>query len=133
MIERIADKFSASFSNAVITDLGSALLIFIAGQVGMPAEGPPRVVAESFEEEARLCYRNVELALISAGATLKDLVRITAFLKSAEDYPVYDKVRNTALAGALPASATVIVADLLVNARLEVEAVAVLKKSGHVA
>jgi 2-iminobutanoate/2-iminopropanoate deaminase len=129
MIHRVADKFSASFSNAVITDLGSALLIFIAGQVGMPAEGPPRVVAKSFEEEAQQCYRNVESALASAGANLKDLVRITAYLKSAEDFPVYDKVRNAALEGALPASATVIVADLLVNARLEVEAVAVRKKS----
>jgi 2-iminobutanoate/2-iminopropanoate deaminase len=118
MITRIADRFSASFSNAVITDLGNSLLIFIAGQVGMPEDGPPRVVAASFEEEARLCYRNVELALISAGATLKDVMRITAYLKSADDYPVYDKVRNAAFAGALPASATVIVANLLVNARL---------------
>lgn len=126
MIHRIADQFSASFSNAVVTDLGNVLLIFIAGQVGRPGEGPARVVAKSFEEEARQCYRNVESALTSAGASLKDLVRITAYLKSAEDFPVYDKVRNAALGGALPASATVIVADLLVDARLEVEAVAML-------
>jgi 2-iminobutanoate/2-iminopropanoate deaminase len=129
MIHRIADKFSAGFSNAVITDLGSALLIFIAGQVGRPAEGPPLVVAKTFEEETPQCYRNIESALVSAGASLKDLVRITAYLKSADDFPMYDKVRNATLGGALPASATVIVADLLANARVEVEAVAMLKKS----
>ena len=94
----------------------------------MPPGGKPPVVAESFAEEARLCFRNVELALQQAGASLADLVRINAYLTSAEDYPVYDAIRNELLSAAAPASATVIVAGLLANARLEIDATAVLEE-----
>jgi 2-iminobutanoate/2-iminopropanoate deaminase len=62
------------------------------------------------------------------GATLKDIVRITVYLTDAKDYPVYDKVRQETFAGAPPSSSTVIVAGLLANARLEVDAIAVIKK-----
>lgn len=129
MIERFGDKFSTSFSNLTTVDLGDKLMIFVSGQVGMPPEGPPRVVAESFEEEARLCFGNVELALARANATLKDLVRINAYLTSKDDYPVYDSVRKALLSGIPPASATVIVAGLLANAHLEIDAIAVVQKS----
>jgi 2-iminobutanoate/2-iminopropanoate deaminase len=129
VIERFPDKFSTSFSNITTIDLGSKLMIFVSGQVGMPPEGPPRVVAESFEEEARICFGNVALALARAGGTLKDLVRINAYLTRAEDYPAYDLVRKALLSGAPPASATVIVAALLANARLEIDATAVIEKT----
>lgn len=128
MIERFADKFSTSFSSITTVDLGDKLMIFVSGHVGMPPEGPPRVVAEGFEEEAQLCFRNVELALARANATLKDLVRINAYLTRKADYPIYDKVRKLLLEGSAPASATVIVADLLADAHLEIDATAIVKK-----
>jgi len=128
MIERFPDKFSTSFSKLTTIDIGDKTLLFVSGQVGMLAEGPPRVVAETFDEEARLCFRNVELALAEVGASLKDLVRINGYLTRAEDYPPYDKVRKELLSAAPPASATVIVAGLLGNARLEIDAIAVIEK-----
>jgi enamine deaminase RidA (YjgF/YER057c/UK114 family) len=128
MIERFPDKFSTSFSRLTSIDVGDKTLLFVSGQVGMPAEGPPRVVAETFDEEARLCFRNVELALAEVGASLKNLVRINGYLTRAEDYPAYDKVRKELLSAAAPASATVIVAGLLANARLEIDAIAVIEK-----
>jgi enamine deaminase RidA (YjgF/YER057c/UK114 family) len=129
MIERFPDKFSTSFSSVTTTDLGNKLMVFVSGQVGMPPDGPPRVVAESFEEETRICYGNVALALARVGGALKDLVRINAYLTRAEDYPTYDAVRKELLSGAPPASATVIVAALLANARLEIDAIAIVEKT----
>jgi enamine deaminase RidA (YjgF/YER057c/UK114 family) len=60
-------------------------MVFVSGQVGMPPKGPPGVVTENFDEEARLCFRNVELALEQANATLTDLVRINVYLTRKED------------------------------------------------
>ena len=128
VVERFPDKFSSGFSSVTSVDMGRRLLVFVSGHVGMPVEGPPRVVATTFEEEARLCYENISQSLAKVGGSLKDLVRITAFLTNADDYPVYASVRQNLFQGAPPASSSVIVAGLLANARLEVDGVAVVAK-----
>jgi 2-iminobutanoate/2-iminopropanoate deaminase len=128
VVERFPDKFSSGFSSVTTVDIGHSLLVFVSGHVGMPLEGPPRVVAGTFEEEARLCYANIAQSLAKVGGSLKDLVRITAFLTHADDYPVYASVREDLFQGAPPASASVMVAGLLANARLEVDGVAVVGK-----
>ncbi len=127
MIKRIASPFSANFSSATVVPPKEYSTIYIAGHVGHPAEGPVKVTAASFEEEARLCFGNIRLALEKAGASFKDVVRITAFLTNLADYPAYDKVRKEIFPSSPPASATVQVAGLLANAHLEVDAVAVIK------
>ena len=127
-IERISNSFSTSFSNAVVVTTGEYSTIYVSGHVGYVVGGPVKVTAESFEEEAKICYFNVEKSLQDAGATLKDVVRIVAYLTDANDYPVYDRVRQQTFAGAPPASSTVIVAGLLANAKLEVDAIAVIRK-----
>jgi len=128
MIERIADGFSDSFSKAVVVPMGDYSLVFISGQVGHPPEGPVKVSAEPFEEEAKMCMGNVERALNKAGATLKDVVRITTYLTDVErDYPAWNKIRKATFQGALPASSTVGIRALLVNARMEIDTVAVIK------
>jgi len=127
LIQRIPNSFSTSFSNAVVVTIGEHSTIYISGQVGYVVGGPVKVTAESFEEEAMLCYFNIDRSLQEVGATLKDIVRITAYLTDAKDYPVYDKVRQETFAGAPPSSSTVIVAGLLANAKLEVDAIAVIK------
>ena len=128
MIQRIADEFSDSFSKAVIVPMGEYSLVFICGRVGHPPDGPVMVSAEPFEEEAKMCMVNVERALKKAGATLKDVVRITTYLTDVErDYPAWNKVRKATFQGALPASSTVGIKALLVNARMEIDTVAVIK------
>ena len=128
LIERISNNFSTSFSNAVVVSMGEYSTIHISGQVGYVVGGPVKVTAETFEEEAKICYLNIKNSLERAGATLKDVVRITAYLTDANDYPVYDRVRQKTFAGAPPASSTVIVAGLLANAKLEIDAIAVIRK-----
>ena len=63
-----------------------------------------------------------------AGATLKDVVRVTTYLTDVErDYPAWNKVRKATFGGALPASSTIGIKALLVNARMEIDTVAVIK------
>jgi 2-iminobutanoate/2-iminopropanoate deaminase len=127
MIKRIPNPFSANFSNATVVPPGEYTTIYIAGQVGHPAEGPVRVTAATFEDEARLCFGNIRLALEKAGATMRDVIRITAYLTNLSDYPAYDRVRKETFPDSPPASSTVQVAGLLVNAHLEVDTIAVIK------
>jgi 2-iminobutanoate/2-iminopropanoate deaminase len=123
-IRRIRNERDRGFSAAVIVPMGPKSLIFVSGELGRDASGS--MVAGGFEAEARQCFANIEYALKRAGATFKDVVRITAYVKDLTDYPVYAKVRTEIFGEDWPASASVGVSDLLLGAKLEVDAVAVV-------
>ncbi len=58
--------------------------IFVSGTTGFDAqtkEFPPDV-----ESQCENCFRNIEIALGKAGATLKDLVRVQIFVTSQEEF-----------------------------------------------
>ena len=125
MFRHIPNPFIATFSDAVIVETGEFTTIHVSGQVGH--ESVLKVTAASFEEEARLCFANVAKVLERAGAGMKDVVRITCYMTDLADYAAYSKARGVAFPVNPPASATVQVAGLLANARLEIDAVAVIK------
>jgi enamine deaminase RidA (YjgF/YER057c/UK114 family) len=121
-LRRIHNERDRGFSAAVVVPLGPKSLIFVSGEVGRDLSGT--VVKGGIEAEARQCFANIKHALERAGATFKDIVRITAYLKDLADYPGYAKVRTELFGADWPASATVGVSDLLLGAKLEVDAVA---------
>jgi len=121
-LRRIRNERDQGFSAAVVVPVGTGSLIFVSGEVGREPSG--KIVAGGFEAEARQCFANIRFALERAGASLKNVVRITAYLKDLADYPVYAKVRSDSFGADWPASASVGVSDLLLGAKLEVDAVA---------
>jgi 2-iminobutanoate/2-iminopropanoate deaminase len=123
-IRRILNERDRGFAAAVVVPLGSRSMIFISGEIGRDGSG--KLAAGDFEVETRQCFANIRVALQRAGAEFKDVVRITAYLKDLADYAVYAQVRNEIFGADWPASASVGVSDLLLGARLEVDAVAVV-------
>jgi 2-iminobutanoate/2-iminopropanoate deaminase len=123
-VRRIRNDRDLGFSAAVIVPLGDKSLVFVSGEVGRDATGA--IVKGGFEAEARQCFANIGTALQRAGATFQEVVRITAYVKDLADYPVYSRVRAEVFGEDWPASASVGVSDLLLGARLEVDAVAVV-------
>jgi len=123
-LRRISNERDRGFSAAVVVPLGPKSLVFVSGEVGRDAAG--KVVPGGMEAEARQCFANIKHALDRAGASFKDVVRITAYVKNLADYPAYAKVRSEIFGADWPASATVGVSDLLLGAKLEVDAVAVV-------
>jgi 2-iminobutanoate/2-iminopropanoate deaminase len=112
------------FSAATVIPLGEKSLVFVSGEVGRDESG--KLVSGGFEAETRQCFANIERALRACGAGFGDVVRITAYIKDLAHYPVYSKVRNEMFGTDWPASASVGVADLLLGAGLEVDAIAVI-------
>jgi 2-iminobutanoate/2-iminopropanoate deaminase len=122
-VRRIRNPNDEGFSAAVVVPLGTTSLVLVSGEVGRDASG--KIVAGGFEAEVRQCFANIAEALRRAGATFEDVVRITAYLKDLADYPTYASVRAELFGDTWPASASVGVSDLLLGARLEVDAMAV--------
>src|ERR1700736_4533182 len=104
-LRRIQHERDRGFSAAVVVPLGPKSLVFVSGEVGRDAAGA--IVQGGFEAEARQCFSNIKHALERAGATTKDVVRITAYLKDLSDYASYAKVRAEVFGSDWPASATV--------------------------
>ena len=125
MFKRVPNQMIGGFSEAVVVEMGEYSTIYISGHVGNDASG--KVTTKNFAEEVDLCLANVARALERSGASLKDVVRITCYLTDLADYAAYSKARGAAFPTNPPASATVQVAGLLANARLEIDAVAVIK------
>jgi enamine deaminase RidA (YjgF/YER057c/UK114 family) len=121
-VRRIHNERDKGFSAAVVVPVGTGSLVFISGEIGRDAAG--KLVPGGMEAEARQCFANIRYALERAGASFKNVVRITAYVKDLADYPAYAKVRSETFGADWPASASVGVSDLLFSARLEVDAVA---------
>ena len=98
--------------------------IYVSGQVSTDSTG--KLVGEGdIQAQAEQCFKNVEAALQAAGASMDDLLKITAFLVDVDDYATYAAVRNRLFPRNGPASSTVVIKELVQPQFLiEIEAVA---------
>jgi enamine deaminase RidA (YjgF/YER057c/UK114 family) len=81
-------------------------------------------LAEGVVAQAEQCLRNIEAALAEAGASLKDVVRVTYLLPDAEEFPLTWPVLKKAFGDVRPA-ATMISAGLAdPRMRIEIEVTA---------
>ena len=98
-------------------------LVFTAGQVGIaPATG--ELAGDTIEEQTTQVLDNLAAVLGAGGATLADVVKVTAFLADMSLFPGYDTVYRTYFPEPRPARSSVGVN--LGRFLVEVEAVAVL-------
>jgi 2-iminobutanoate/2-iminopropanoate deaminase len=126
-INRVATATAASYSDSV-SATGAGRWIYVSGQLPVRPDG--KLAGNDLRAQASACLDNVEASLARAGASLQDVVRITAYLTDLADYGEYSSVRGERFAGALPASAAVGVASLLAGALIEVDAVAFISAEG---
>ena len=97
--------------------------LFISGQVAQDKRGNMVGIGDCAAQTAQV-FSRIRTIVEAAGATMQDVVKITAFLTNVADYPSYNKVRSETFPNSPPASSTVIVAALVRPEFLvEVEAV----------
>jgi reactive intermediate/imine deaminase len=104
--------------------ISAGRLIFTAGQVGIdPATG--ELAGASIEAQTAQVLDNLKAVLEAGGATLADVVKVTAFLTDMSQFAGYDAVYRTYFPEPRPARSSV--GTKLAGAFLvEIEAVAVI-------
>jgi len=113
-IDRIPGAGTASFSRAV-TVSGPGRTVYVSGNISPSG---------SMADQTNGCIDQIESAVRAAGGSLENVVRVTAWLTSLDEYAEYSRVRGERFARNLPASAAVQVAGLLQGALIEIDAVA---------
>ncbi len=100
---------------------GAARFLFVAGTMGLDAEGRP---GATLTEQLDLIWTNIRAILASAGMTADNIVRLTSYLRDASYAEANAAARVEALGGR-PVPTTAIVADTLLSDWLvEIEVIA---------
>jgi|AntRauMinimDraft_4_1070384.scaffolds.fasta_scaffold00886_5 2-iminobutanoate/2-iminopropanoate deaminase len=97
--------------------------ISLAGQV--PDDETGAIVGDDIETQTRQALSNVEKLLAAADASLSDIVSVTAYLTDMDDLSGFNETYAEILPDPKPARTTVAVSALAVDARLELQVVAV--------
>jgi 2-iminobutanoate/2-iminopropanoate deaminase len=99
--------------------------LFVAGQIPIdPQTG--RLVEGDFEAKARRVLENVKAIVEAAGGTLRDVVKVTVYLRDITLFDRFNKVYSEYFSDEPPARVVVEVSNLPKNVDLEIEAIAYL-------
>jgi 2-iminobutanoate/2-iminopropanoate deaminase len=114
-----APRAIGPYSQAVI----SRGLVFVSGQIPLdPATG--QMVAGDIAAQTERVVENLRAILEACGSSLDRVVKTTVYLADLEEFPKMNEVYARYFPSAPPARATVQVARLPRDARIEIEAIA---------
>ena len=100
-------------------------LLFVSGQVPIdPATG--NLVDGDIAAQTHRVFRNLEEILKAAGTSFDAVVRSTVYLLDMNDFATMNEVYGTYFSSPAPARATVQVARLPRDARVEIDVIAVI-------
>jgi reactive intermediate/imine deaminase len=102
--------------------------VYLSGQIGLdPSTGQLR---DGTEAQTRQVLDNLRAVALAAGGSLDDIVKLTLLLADMGDFAKVNDIMASAFARPYPARATYQVAALPRGARVEIEAVLVLRSGG---
>jgi 2-iminobutanoate/2-iminopropanoate deaminase len=114
-----APKAIGPYSQAV----RAGQLLFVSGQVPLdPATG--QIVSGDIAAQTRRVFDNLAAVLKAGGRSFADVVRTTVFLADMSDFAVVNEVYGQYFTEPYPARATVQVARLPKDARVEIDLIA---------
>ncbi len=95
-------------------------LVAFDGEGGVIGKGD--VYAQSIQT-----FRNIEQALVSCGAKMADVVKITTYLTDMAGYPEFSRARGEIFPEGVPSSSTVVSPALIMpDLLVEIEAMAII-------
>ena len=114
-----APKAIGPYSQAV----RAGQLLFVSGQVPLdPATG--QIVSGDIAAQTRRVFDNLGAVLKAGGRSFADVVRTTVFLADMNDFAAVNEVYGSYFSEPYPARATVQVARLPKDARVEIDLIA---------
>ena len=100
-------------------------IVFASGQIPIdPKTG--EFVQGGIGEQTERVLKNLAAVLEAAGSSLDQVVKTTVFLADMKDFAAMNEVYGRFFSGVTPARATVAAAGLPRDARVEIEAIAVV-------
>ena len=97
--------------------------IFLAGQIGTDASG--RLVPGGIQAEARQALNNISDVLTKSGSSLDRVVKCTVFMADMKEWPAMNEIYATYFRNHFPARSAFGATGLALNARMEIECIAV--------
>jgi enamine deaminase RidA (YjgF/YER057c/UK114 family) len=101
------------YSRAVVDDDW----VFVSGTTGFDYE--TMTISDSLAEQTEQCLRNIDAALQQAGASMRDVVRVTYVLPKASDFPQCWPTLRRYFADVRPAA--MMIAAALSDPRMQIE------------
>jgi 2-iminobutanoate/2-iminopropanoate deaminase len=100
-------------------------MVFCSGQIPLdPQTG--QIVGQTAAEQAEQVLKNLRAVLNATGADMKNVVKTTIFLIDMNDFAAVNEVYAKYFISEMPARATVQVGRLPRDAKVEIEAIAVI-------
>ena len=96
-------------------------LLFLSGQLPLTKEGA--FVAIGMEQQTAQVLENIRAIAHRAGATLADVVKVTAFLTDLQQFDAYNAAYIRAFGDHKPARTTIEVSKLPKDALVEIECI----------
>lgn len=122
VVSDAAPKAIGPYSQAIVANG----FVYTAGQIGSdPKTG---TLGEGIEAQTEQALKNIEAVLDASGSSMAHVVKTTVFLADMNDFAKMNEVYAKRMGAPFPARSTVQVARLPRDAKIEIEAVAVLKK-----
>lgn len=114
------------YSQAVVVPIGEGKrMVFCSGQIALdPATG--LLVEGDVEAQTRQVLENLGAVLAAVGAGFADVVRTTIFLADMGDFAAVNAIYGERFSSDPPARATVQAARLPRDARVEIDAIAIV-------
>lgn len=101
-------------------------MVFLSGQIPLdPNSG--LLVEGDVTEQTRQVFTNLRAVCEAAGGSLADIVRIGVYLADLKDFPALNTVMESFFEAPFPARSTIEVSALPRGARVEVDAIMVLR------
>jgi 2-iminobutanoate/2-iminopropanoate deaminase len=114
-----APKAIGPYSHAV----WSGNLLYCSGQAAVdPATG--KLIAGGVSEQTQQTFNNIEAVLQDSGLSMDAVVKVNVYLTSMSNFAAMNAVYQTRFSAPYPARTTVAVAELPLNALVEIEVVA---------
>ena len=99
--------------------------LYLAGQVAIDPKTKKMVKDASIEEQTKQVIENLKAVLEAAGMTMDNVVSSSVFMQDLNDFKAMNGVYATYFTKAPPARATVQVARLPLDAKIEISLIAV--------